>query len=42
MTDVTKKALAGNIKTALTKFPYCIATYITLAGFAYLILSKWF
>lgn len=42
MTDVTKNALAGNIKTALTKMPYAIATWVTLAGFAYLILSKWF
>lgn len=42
MTDTSKKALASNIKAAFIQLPYCIATYITLAGFAYLVLSKWF
>lgn len=42
MTDESKQGLKFNVKAAFTQFPYFIATYVTLAGFAWLILSKWF
>lgn len=42
MTPETKQGLKFNLKSAFTEFPYFIATYVTLAGFAYLVLSKWF
>lgn len=34
--------MKNNIKAAFTKFPAAIVTYVTLAGMAWLIASKWF
>ncbi len=30
-----------NLKAAFTSWPYCIATYVTLIGFAALVACNW-
>ncbi len=36
-----KQETKDMLKSAFTSFPACIATYLTLGGIAWLVLSKW-
>ena len=32
----------ANLKSAFTQIPFCIPTYVAIAGILWLILAKWF